>query len=83
MTSENNRQNEKFFCPWMREECAEGKCLSTGEMRCRLWSQILTLDGRLGVPKPVFMCVFQAQLLIQGTPRPEMQTIPVSRLKIN
>ena len=83
MLSDNNGQNDRFFCPLMREECTEGKCLSMGEMRCRWWSQVLTVDPKFGVPKPTGMCVFQAQLLVQGSPKPEMQKIPVSRLKIN
>ncbi len=85
METEDNGQVKKVFCPLMREECTEGKCLSMGGMQCRLWSQVLATDPRFGVPKPVGMCVFQAQLLVQGTPKPAMQTqrIPINNLKIN
>ena len=84
MTIKDNGQDKKVFCPWMREECVEGKCPSMEGMQCRLWSQVLTLDVRFGVPKPTSMCVFQAQLLVQGSPKPEMQTqkIPMSNFKI-
>ena len=83
MITNNNGQDTKSFCPLMREECVEGKCLSTGELQCCLWSQVLTVDPRFGVPKPVGMCVFLAQLLVQGSPKPDMQKMPMTNLKIN
>ena len=83
MGNEDNGQNEGLFCPWMREECSEGKCPSMGELRCRQWSQVITFNAKFGVPKPMGMCVFPAQLLVQGTPRPEMQKLPLGQLKIN
>ena len=86
MINDNNGQDVSLFCPWMREECAEGKCFSMGKMQCRLWSQILTIDPQLHVAKPVGMCVFQAQLAVAQTQMALMgsqQKVPMPNLKIN
>lgn len=82
MANEDDGKKGGVFCPWMKEECIEGKCPSMGELKCSLWSQIFTFDTRFNIPVAKGMCVFPAQLLILGTPRPEAQKMPLSQLRI-
>ena len=60
-SSENNRK----ACPFLKADCLEEKC--------NLWATIQMVQvGPLGVARmaPASMCVFVAQLLVQGSPKP-------------
>lgn len=66
-------ENNVKVCPFLGTDCVQEKCA--------LWVQVfLTQPSPLGVvqAKPTQMCVFVAQLLIAGSPKPS--PLPVQRL---
>lgn len=58
-------QNHRKVCPFRDDTCLQDKCA--------LWATVqLAQVGPLGVAKvaPTPMCVFTAQLLVTGSPKP-------------
>lgn len=67
----DGNEPEEKVCGFDKEPCIKDKCA--------FWSEVY-LGTQLGAPKKVSMCVFQALLLVTGSPKPQLQQIPVDKL---
>lgn len=63
----------KKLCGFTRKVCLEGECA--------MWATVMTFNPQLGTPTPASMCVFNATLLVVGSPKPQMT--PMAGPKIN
>lgn len=65
-------ENHRKTCPFLTTACVQDKCA--------LWATIqIGQIGPLGIAKgvPTQMCVFAAQLMVQGSPKPLTQPMPM------
>jgi hypothetical protein len=65
---EANTELKQKACPWMGDKPCE---------ECRLEVEINMLKPGAPVPQRVKMCVFQAILMVAGSPTPQQQIIPM------
>lgn len=69
------KETLKKICPFNNRVCLEG--------RCALWTnKVITIDPRVGAPRPMEMCSFDAIVLLLGTPRMQPQQVDLRGLNI-
>lgn len=62
----NNEQQEKV-CGFDKQPCIKEKCVH--------WVEIAVARPGMIAPQKEYMCVFEALLLVSGSPRPQLQQV--------
>lgn len=62
------------LCGFTRKVCLEGECV--------MWATIMMINPQLGTPMPTSMCVFNATLLVAGSPKPQMAPMPGPKINL-
>ena len=65
----DHKQEEKL-CGFDKKPCIKNRCVQ--------WTEIAVARPGMLAPQKEGMCVFQALLLVTGSPKPQMQTMPLN-----
>ncbi|GAI70926.1 unnamed protein product, partial [marine sediment metagenome] len=67
----DNEHEQEKVCGFDKEPCIKEKCVH--------WTEIAVARPGMFAPQKEGMCVFHALLLVTGSPKPQMQQIPLNQ----